>query len=166
MATRFINMGLDATAPGGHVAGFCVDDEGKLMLNRGARFKGSLSSDPGQEHIPTRRVILATAALTLTPADSGALVLFDSTTAFTITLPATQKGLTYSIHAKQLPGSGTHALDVQDADKFMYDGKADGATLVWTAAADAIGDGITVVGDGDEGWYVVSVVEATPDNIT
>lgn len=166
MATRFIHQGIGVPDAVANAAGFAVDEDGVLGINRGPEYKGSLSADPGTEHIPVKRVIAVTADTTLTPADSGALVIIDTTTATTVTLPATEKGLTYSIHLAQLAASGAHAIDVNAADKFLYDGKADGATLVFTNSADAIGDGITVVGDGDDGWYVTAVVEATPDNIT
>ena len=159
MATRFIHKGLDPEqGPYSNVAPFCVDDEGKLVVNRGAEFKGNgLTTDPQAEPIPVTRIINATASFTVTPADSGAVIAADSTSSVVVQLPATQKGLTYTLTVKQLTGTGGHAFSPVAADKIIYASKADDADIVCSAASDAVGNCITIVGDGVDGWLVTSV---------
>lgn len=132
-------------------------DKGRVAINR---------DGTNTEFITPVRYRAITADLTLTAADDGNVIAFDSTTALTVTLPATRAGLKYTFVLKQLPGAGTHAISPNAVDKIFAPGftAADGKAIVATAAADGVGDFITLVGDGVDGWYVVAIGEATPDN--
>jgi hypothetical protein len=157
MATRFIHMGLPLEqSPYAGVAPFAVDDEGVLKVVRGAANKGALSADPGEEPISVDRLIVATASLTLTAADHGATVIADSTTSVVVSLPATQKGLKFTLCIKQLTAAGGHAFSPVAVDKILINGKADDEDYVCSAASDALGDFVTLIGDGVDGWYVAS----------
>jgi hypothetical protein len=167
MATRFIQGNLDLdTLTSGDTIPFGVEDDGALAIRRGPTWKGANSSDPGVERIPVSRVINLTASATLTAADHGALIIADSTTSVVAQLPATQKGLRYTLLVKQLTGAGGHAFSPNASDKIMgvttqagsaTFAKADDADLVCSAATDVVGNFVTLVGDGVDGWWVTGI---------
>lgn len=108
-----------------------------------------------------RTVETKTASYTLTAADSGKIFLADGSGTLTFTLPATVKGLEYTIAVKQLPGSGVGtSLSPNANDKITGNGftPADDKDAINTAATDRLGDLITVVGDGVDGWYITQVI--------
>lgn len=152
MATRFINMGEVVDSPGGNVAGFAVDQNGVLTLDRGATHKGALSTDPGPEPLAVGRTIIATASFSLTAKDNGATVVLDSSTAIVVSLPATAGGLTFRFIVKTVAGSGSHAVSPVTGDSILHKGftVADNKDLLFSG--NAIGDGTTLVGDGTVGW--------------
>lgn len=161
MSTRYIHSGSgSARGAAGNNAGFEVDSDGNLTLDRGAQHKGSLTSAPGYETIPVPRVLSKTASFTLTKADSGAVIYADSTTSVVVTLPATKKGLVYTLVVNQLTTSGGHAFSPAAADKIMGPGltAADNKDLICSAATDALGNQVTLVGDGVNGWYVYNTI--------
>lgn len=106
-------------------------------------------------------VVVKTAAYTLTPADSGKVFLADASASVIFTLPATAEGLTFTIIVKTLPttGAGT-AFSPAAADKIIGNGftPADDKDAVCVVASDRLGDLLTVVGDGVDGWYITSVI--------
>jgi hypothetical protein len=163
MATRFIHKGLALeSSPYSHVAPFGVNENGELQVNRGAENKGNgLTSDPGAEPIAVGRVIIASASFTLAARDNGATIIADSTTSVVVQLPSTAKGLRYTLSVKQLTSSGGHAFSPAAADKIYYGpvgALADDTDLVCSAATDRVGDSLTLVGDGVDGWVVISAV--------
>jgi hypothetical protein len=93
---------------------------------------------------------------TVTREDSGKV--FVSTAAdLVFTLPATEKGLTYTFVTKVVSaGTGT-SVSPQAADKIIATGftSADDKDAVNTGATDTEGDSITLVGDGLDGWIEV-----------
>lgn len=162
MATRFLEGGMDVDSTDyWDKIPFNVEDDGGLGIRRGSRWKGANSADPGRERIAVQRVIDATAATaTLSVADNGATVVGSNAASTTITLPATQKGLTYTLVVGALPTSGAgHAFSPAAADKIMGNGftALDDKDAICSAASDRIGDAITLVGDGVDGWYITSV---------
>jgi hypothetical protein len=156
MATRYVYSGGGIPPGTGNAAGIGLEN-GNLKVYRGDDHKGPLSSNPGAELININRVITLTASGTVTAADSGAVIIADSTTSIIVSLPATAKGLTYTLVVKQLTSSGGHAFSPVAADKFIYSSKADDADLVCTAASDVVGDSVTIVGDGADGWVVKGI---------
>lgn len=106
-------------------------------------------------------VVTKTASYTLTTADSGKTFLANGTGTLVFTLPSTALGLTYTIQVMQLPGSGVGtSLSPAAADKIIGNGftAADDKDAINTAATDRLGDLITVVGDGVDGWYITAVI--------
>lgn len=101
-----------------------------------------------------------TAAYTVTPAESGKTFEADAAATVVFTLPATQAGLLYTFVVKQLPGSGAGtSISPNTNDKIMGNGftAADDKDAINTAATDRVGDMITLLGDGVDGWYVVGI---------
>lgn len=108
-----------------------------------------------------RPVETKTAAYTLTAADSGKVFLANAASSVVFTLPATVLGLTYTIICMTATTSGVGtSLSPAAADKIMGNGftAADDKDAINTAATDVVGDTITVVGDGVDGWYITSVI--------
>lgn len=107
-----------------------------------------------------------TAATTLTAADDGAFLTFGAGAGFAVTLPPTAAGLTYTFAIAGLSTSGVHAISPNANDKIFGPGitAADDKDLTSLAAADTIGDFVTLKGDGVDGWFVVAIGEGTPDN--
>lgn len=159
MATRFLHKGLPLEqSPYSNVAPFAVDENGELKINRGAENKGALASDPGAERIPVNRVALVTStAVTLTKADSGAYLIANTSASVTFTLPATAAGLEYTVAVGVLTSSGGHAVAPQAADKIVGYGlnPGDGTSITCSAATDAIGDFVHLIGDGVDGWFIL-----------
>lgn len=125
------------------------------------------NGEASKEVVRTAKIINVTSAnVTLTSRDDGAVVIFDSTTARTVSLPATAKNLQFTFVIKQLPGSGTHAISPVSVDKIFAPGftAADNKDIVASSAADAVGDFVTLTGDGVDGYFVTAIGEATPDN--
>jgi hypothetical protein len=145
MASRFIHKGPTADGTGA-AHGFSADDNGVIRHHNGTR-SGVVQST---------KVRIATDSLTLTAEDTGTVVIADSTTSVVVSLPATQAGLTFTLSVKQLTTSGGHAFSPVAADKILFGSKADDADFVCSAASDAVGDCVTLVGDGVDGWAVVA----------
>jgi hypothetical protein len=145
MATRFVHKGPTASGTG-NAHGFSADDNGVLKHHNGTR-AGVVNS---------RKVRTVTASLTLTKEDTGTVIVADSTTSIVVSLPATEAGLEYTICVKQLTTAGGHAFSPVAADKILFGSKADDADFVCSAASDAVGDTVTLIGDGVDGWAVVS----------
>lgn len=157
MATRFIRKGAEAVGAGatGNHAVFGVDERGVLVTDRGVDHGAGLN-----EPIAVSRVKAVSAATTLTPADNGALVVISGSASTVVTLPPTSKGLTYTFVIAELPGSGAgHAVSPNAADLFRGNGftPADDKDAICSAASDRLGDALTIVGDGNLGWYITSV---------
>jgi hypothetical protein len=133
----------------GNACAFGVDaDNDVLYIDKG--------KTQGREFITSQHLRTVTASATLTAADSGAIILADSTTSIVMQLPATQAGLTFTLVVKQVTAASGHAFSPVAADKFIYASKADDADLVCSAASDVVGDMVTIVGDGVDGWVVVA----------
>jgi len=90
--------------------------------------------------------------------------------ALTLTLPATNVGMNYTIRnagvAKTSAAAGTGddesiliTIDPNGSDKIMGMEltSVDGVTVVNTKATAKVGDEITLIADGDEGWYIQNV---------
>lgn len=157
MATRYIRKGDEAVGGGatGNHAVFGVNSAGVLVTDRGTEHGAGVN-----EPIAVGRVIAASAATTLTPADNGALVVITGSASTIVSLPATQKGLKYTFVLGAVAGSGDgHAVSPAAADKIMGNGftSADDKDAICSQATDREGDSITLEGDGSLGWYITAV---------
>lgn len=100
-----------------------------------------------------RQVEAVTTTKTLDEGDSGVVQNVTATT--TVTLPATVVGRVYTIRVGA--DSITVSVSPNSADKIMGNGftSADDKDLVFTNAR--IGDEVTLLGDGANGWHVVNI---------
>lgn len=110
--------------------------------------------------IPLKGVKTLTAAETLTREDAGKLIVLNSGTAFRVTLPRSRKGYTFHFQVRTVPGATGHSVAPQTGDTIYF--KGGGAASVSTAAINtqataAIGDGLTLVGDGNGGYHAIAV---------
>jgi len=107
----------------------------------------------------TRQVETKTASFTLSALDSGKLFIVDAAD-LVATLPATEKGVFFTFLVKTLSATTGFSLSPQAADQIIGGGitPADNKDLINSAATDAVGDLVTVMGDGDAGWYIVEKV--------
>jgi hypothetical protein len=162
MATKHIHRGVGGgSGAAGNGAGLEVDTTGVLVLDKGADWKGNgLASAPGYEPVPVNRTIIATASFTLTPADNGAVIICDSTTSIVAQLPATRKGLRFTLVVKQLTAASGHAFSPASVDYIAGNGltNVDNQDIQCTAASDRVGDMVEIVGDGVDGWFVTSII--------
>jgi len=100
-----------------------------------------------------------TASKTLTYNDSGK-VFFIGTDALTITLPPTKKGVRYTFINSGADDAVLVTVDPDDNDAIMGTIAAvsmtasDGGALTNTKSGANKGDWATIVGDGDDGWYI------------
>jgi len=105
-------------------------------------------------------VVVVTADTTLTEADSGKIIIVNAAASKTLTLPATAAGLTFTLQHQVATSTGAgHALSPAAADLIRGNGftPADNKDAICSQATSRIGDSMTIVGDGADGWYVTSV---------
>lgn len=160
MSTRYISAAGTARGAAGNDAGFEVNTDGVLVLDRGPQHKGNgLSTTPGYEPVPVNRTIVATASFTLLPKDNGAVIFADSTTSVVVTLPATAKGLRFTLVVKQLTTATGHSFSPAAADYITGNGltAVDDKDLICSAASDRVGDAVQIVADGVDGWFITAV---------
>jgi len=141
MATRFIHKGPTATGTGA-AHGFSANDDGLIIHHNGEMF-GVVNSDK----IWPLTVAGAKAAPLYA---SGTAFVANVATAVDLQLPATKLGLKYTLY---IGLAAAHKMTPVAADKFLQGAKTDGQAL--TGAA--VGDSITVIGDGKDGWLVTSM---------
>jgi hypothetical protein len=94
------------------------------------------------------------ANFTVTREDSGKTFVIDAADVVA-TLPATEEGLVFTFYVAAVSAVTGFSVSPQAADKFIKGAKADDADLVNTQATEAIGDNVTVMGDGADGWLVL-----------
>lgn len=147
MATRFIHRGNEIPEPVSTAVGFGVDTDDRLKVNIAGI----------ERPINHNFTEVITTSRTLTPEESGSTFLLNSTSSITLTLPATQVGLEYTFVVLALTTTGGHNFTPQSADKIVGYGlsKTDGQAVTCSAASDAVGDFLRVVGDGIDGWVIV-----------
>ena len=97
------------------------------------------------------------ASFTLTAADSGN-IFFITAADVVATLPATVNGLYYTFIIKTLSVTTGFSLSPVAADSI--NGGTDAADLINTPATDALGDAITIHGDGLTGWHTSAKIGA------
>lgn len=131
----------------------------------GLEFKTDASGD--SQIIGASSIETITADATISLDDSGTVFLV-GTDALTITLPATQKGATFTFINSGADANNTITLS-PTADDAIFGTIANAAAdsvsggvpdkdIVNTKATANKGDRITIVGDGVDGWYIVDGV--------
>lgn len=160
-------MAADASYPNGFQVrqdGNAVVPTGKsLDIESGGAFKvaGSTVIDSSKIMLGLRQtVVVVTADTTLTAADSGKVIVINAAASKVITLPATAAGLTFTVTHQVASTSGAgHALSPVAADLIRGNGitPADNKDLICTQGTSRIGDSVTIVGDGVDGWYVTAI---------
>lgn len=164
MATRFIHSFVDVPDGLGNAAGFAVDTDGALKINRGADAKGSLTADPGKESVPVNRVVaIAASATTHTadPADAGAAFVFSSSTSQTLVLPKAStagKGAEFQAIVAVLTTTAGHTVRPNAADTIVFTSAAASSAMQCSAASDVLGDSLKVRSDGGTNWYITGKV--------
>lgn len=101
-----------------------------------------------------------TANATLKVKDNGSLIILDSTTAFTVTLPPVQKGLFFVFFVKTPASATGHTVAVGTGPKMYGKVSPTGAAATATTskgrtntqATSAVGDGLEVYCDGTD-WH-------------
>ena len=112
-------------------------------------------------------VVAVTASKTLSYEESGSVFLV-GTDELAITLPATKKGVKYTIVNSGADGNNIITISPNANDAIFgtianaaADSVASGVVdkdLINTKATANKGDRVTIVGDGAEGWYIVEGV--------
>jgi len=101
----------------------------------------------------TSKVISTAVNRTMTADESGSVVIVTAADKV-ITLPATQAGLQYTITLGNGGLSSGTGLSISPNASDKINAAADDTDYVNTGATDAVGDSVTVVGDGAGGWYI------------
>ena len=107
------------------------------------------------------------ASATLSNTDSGTKYLV-GTDALVITLPATKKGFEFTIINSGADGNNIITISPAAGDAIIgsiansaadsVSAGVDGKDIINTKATANKGDRITLIGDGDSGWYIVEGV--------
>jgi len=103
-----------------------------------------------------RKMETVTANRTLTYEDSGK-VFFVATDGLTITLPATREGIEYTFINSGADGNNIITISPNASDAIHYVTSVDDKDLINTKATAVEGDMVTLVGDGDAGWWVTAI---------
>ncbi len=154
MATTRVqrNSHYAAIATGDH-AGIGVNpDDNRLYVNP--------HSGVGRIPFKCGNVVVLTTNRTALAGESGTTFIASSTTSIVLTLPATAAGLEFTLINAGLTTTGTgHSISPASVDKIIGNGfsPADDKDAMNTAATDVIGDMITVIGDGVDGWYIKDI---------
>lgn len=127
-----------------------VKDGGTLTVAGSLSVTGTLT----QAGLETK-----TADFTLTTADSGK-TFFIGAVDLTATLPATSAGVVYQFIVKTVSSVTGFSVSPAAADAIHGNGltSVDDKDLVNSAASDAEGDTVTIIGDGADGWWITSIV--------
>ena len=131
----------EVVASGGKIT---VESGGEIDLQDGAKI--------------TVPVISKSASFTVLASESGAIYLLEAVD-IKVTMPATAKGLTYTFIVHTVSATTGAQIDPAAADAIMGNGltSVDDKDLINTAATDAEGDSVTVVGDGADGWWITAI---------
>ena len=107
------------------------------------------------------------ASATLSNTDSGTKYLV-GTDALVVTLPATKKGVEFTIINSGADGNNIITISpavgdaiigtIANASADSVSGGVDGKDIINTKATANKGDRITLIGDGASGWYIVEGV--------
>lgn len=153
-ANRIRKTDLIPAQDGGSV-GFVLDKDAKRLAYK--------DDSDVVRFVSGATVEAKTASFTITSEDDGKVFLADSTSSVVATLPAASadtKGMRVALAVKQLTTSGGHAFSPAAADKIIGNGftAADDKDAICSAASDRVGDVMWLQCDGDEGWYIISVI--------
>lgn len=105
------------------------------------------------------RVETVSADRTLTVEDANGIFVSGAAD-LVFTLPATVDGLTFTFYTETLSATTGVSISPVAADQIKGTGitAADDKDLINTAATDAVGDLVTIVGDGSAGWIITNII--------
>lgn len=103
----------------------------------------------------TRPVVVKTANYTVLASESGTVFIADAAD-IVFTLPATVAGLIYTFVCAAVSAATGLSISPQAADN-INEG-TDNKDLINSGATDVLGDSVTIVGDGDKGWFTVTKI--------
>lgn len=154
MATRFLHKGLNAENELGDKVPFSFD-RNKNLAAKLFNAAGAVE----ERFVPLNGIEIVTASKAITYADHGKIFIANSATSVNLELPATKAGIVYTLVVGELTTSEGHGFDPISVDKIIGNGvtPADGTIIQCTAATDRLGDSLTIVGDGVDGWYIIGV---------
>lgn len=118
----------------------------------------TFSAASGSLLLPSDKTVVTSTSLTA--ADSSKMIVVNTTTDVILTLPSTADGLRYDFFILTTAGSGKlHSISPASADKIMGKGitASDNKDLQNTQATAAVGDSVTLVADGADGWYAQNI---------
>ena len=103
-------------------------------------------------------VVTKTANYTVMVTESGTIFIANALD-LVFTLPATAAGLRFTFLVKTLSATTGLSISPAAADAIHGGGltSVDDKDLINTAATDAEGDSMTLVGDGIDGWWIESI---------
>lgn len=113
---------------------------------------GILNMEAGALH--KRPIVTITDDVTLTAADSGKIVVVNGVDKVA-TLPATALGLVFTFVIQGLSVTTGFSISPVAADKINFG--TDDKDWINTGATDVVGDSVTIVGDGADGWIVIDM---------
>lgn len=100
-----------------------------------------------------------TASRTLTEADNGKTFISGAADVV-VTLPITKEGLHFRFLTSTLSATTGYSVSPQAVDRIQGKGitAADDKDIINSAASDAVGDLLEIVGDGSAGWWIVGML--------
>ncbi len=119
---------------------FVVANGGILNLEAGALFK--------------RPIEVITGDTTLTAADSGKIIVVNGDDKVA-SLPATALGLMFTFIMQSVGGSTGFSISPVSDDKINFG--TNNKDWINSTGTDVIGDSVTIVGDGADGWIITAM---------
>jgi hypothetical protein len=129
----------------------------------------NFKTDALGNNAPIEKSLVQTIAVSssLSNTDSGTKYLV-GTDALVITLPATKKGVEFTVINSGADGNNIITISpaagdaiigtIANANADSVSGAVDGKDIINTKATANKGDRITLIGDGNSGWYIVEGV--------
>jgi len=132
--------------------------EPKVYMKQGADEQviasgGKITQEAGGSMVGP--VVVKTANYPVLASESGTVFIADAAD-LVFTLPATAAGLRFTFeNAAVSAGTG---LSVSPAAADNINEGVDNKDLINSGATDVLGDSVTVVGDGDKGWFTIGKI--------
>lgn len=156
---RYSPLGVGVPTGNGDSVGFVALKQGDQIVTNHGPTKGNRYWDTTPE-VPVK--LISATPTTLTSADFGKVIVFDSATPMVVNLPkaSESKGAILHVMQKTLTGGAAHRLT-----PFAGDYIGAGITALTTtasqsllsdAAADAVGDRYSIQSNGVNGWVIIA----------
>lgn len=129
---------------------------GTTTLSGATTISGAATFSAATVGLRTGIEVTDAATDSLTAAESGKVFICTATSGTQVfTLPATVAGVTYTFVAASADGEINVSPNASDKIQGKGITAADNKDYINTAATNAVGDLITIVGDGTDGWWVL-----------
>lgn len=135
-------------------------DANDLAITPATTITGALTLSGGLDNaagalLTKLTVAVKTANYTVTAAESGTVYIANAAD-LVFTLPSTAAGLVYTfVNAAVSAGTG---LSVSPAAADNINEGTDNKDLINSGASDVLGDSVTIVGDGNTGWFTIAKI--------